>query len=128
MSKQTLLLLVLICFKVAVKAQDDIPVKVFYTFVTGEITTKKGGKDTTFFKTVGEEISKIKQPTLLIWGNNDIITPPFVGEEFKKLIPNSELHFIDKCGHAPMMEQAQDFNRILEEFLNKLNERSANPA
>ncbi len=77
---------------------------------------------------MGEEISKIKQPTLLIWGNNDIITPPFVGEEFKKLIPNSELHFIDKCGHAPMMEQAQDFNRILEEFLNKLNERSANPA
>jgi 2-hydroxy-6-oxonona-2,4-dienedioate hydrolase len=77
---------------------------------------------------MGEEISQIKQPTLLIWGNNDIITPPFVGEEFKKLIPKSELFFIDQCGHAPMMEQPQDFNRILEGFLNKLNEHSTNLA
>src|ERR1700733_893320 len=46
---------------------------------------------------LGEEVSQIKVPTLLIWGNNDAITPPFVGEEFRKLIPNSELHFIDKC-------------------------------
>jgi pimeloyl-ACP methyl ester carboxylesterase len=46
---------------------------------------------------LGEELNHIKQPTLLVWGNNDIITPPFVGEEFKKLIPNSELHFVDKC-------------------------------
>ncbi len=71
---------------------------------------------------LGDEVSKIKQPTLLIWGNNDIITPPFVGEEFKKLIPNSELHFIDKCGHAPMMEVPQEFNNILEKFLLKQNE------
>ena len=71
---------------------------------------------------LGDEVSKIEQPTLLIWGNNDIITPPFVGEEFNKLIPNSELHFIDKCGHAPMMEVPQEFNNILENFLHKLNE------
>jgi len=71
---------------------------------------------------LGEEVSKIKQPTLLIWGNNDIITPPFVGEEFNKLIPNSELHFIDKCGHAPMMEVPQEFNNILEKFLLKQKE------
>jgi pimeloyl-ACP methyl ester carboxylesterase len=68
---------------------------------------------------MGEELNKIKQPTLLIWGNNDIITPPFVGEEFHKLIPNSELHFIDKCGHAPMMEVPDEFNKILEQFLVK---------
>lgn len=68
---------------------------------------------------LGEELSKIEHPTLLIWGNNDIITPPFVGEEFHKLIPNSELYFIDKCGHAPMMEVPDEFNRILEKFLTK---------
>jgi pimeloyl-ACP methyl ester carboxylesterase len=68
---------------------------------------------------LGEELNQIKQPTLLVWGNNDIITPPFVGEEFKKLIPNSELHFIDKCGHAPMMEVPQEFNTILTNFLSK---------
>lgn len=71
---------------------------------------------------LGEELNQIKQPTLLIWGNNDIITPPFVGKEFNKLIPNSELHFIDKCGHAPMMEVPQEFNLILDKFLTKLNQ------
>jgi pimeloyl-ACP methyl ester carboxylesterase len=69
---------------------------------------------------LGHELNQIKLPTCLIWGNNDTITPPFVGEEFHKLIPNSELHFIDKCGHAPMMEVPSEFNRILETFLAKL--------
>src|SRR5690606_11932990 len=59
---------------------------------------------------LGEDINRIKKPTLLIWGNNDAITPPFVAREFHKLIPNSELHFVDKCGHAPMMEQPVEFN------------------
>jgi 2-hydroxy-6-oxonona-2,4-dienedioate hydrolase len=71
---------------------------------------------------LGEELNQIKQPTLLVWGNNDTITPPFVAREFNKLIPNSELHFIDKCGHAPMMEVPEEFNVILHKFLKKLNE------
>lgn len=74
---------------------------------------------------LGEELNQIKQPTLLIWGNNDTVTPPFVAREFQRLIPNSELHFIDKCGHAPMMEVPQEFNRILHKFLTKLNEPAA---
>jgi len=74
---------------------------------------------------LGEELNQIKQPTLLIWGNNDTITPPFVAREFHKLIPNSELHFIDKCGHAPMMEVPADFNQILHKFLTKLKEPAA---
>jgi len=71
---------------------------------------------------LGEELNQIKQPTLLVWGSNDIITPPFVAQEFNKLIPNSELHFVDKCGHAPMMEVPDEFNAILHKFLKKLNE------
>ncbi|PJE46611.1 MAG: alpha/beta hydrolase [Sediminibacterium sp.] len=68
---------------------------------------------------LGEELNQIKQPTCLIWGNNDTITPPFVGQEFNKLIPNSELHFVDHCGHAPMMEVPVEFNTILSAFLDK---------
>lgn len=74
---------------------------------------------------LGDELNQIKQPTLLIWGNNDTITPPFVGREFHKLIPNSELHFIDKCGHAPMMEVPGEFNQILHKFLTKLSQPAA---
>jgi len=71
---------------------------------------------------LGEELNQVKQPTLLVWGNNDSITPPFVAQEFHKLIPNSELYFIDKCGHAPMMEVPAEFNAILHKFLTKLKE------
>jgi 2-hydroxy-6-oxonona-2,4-dienedioate hydrolase len=74
---------------------------------------------------LNDELSQIKQPCCLIWGNNDSITPPFVGKEFNRLIPNSELHFIDKCGHAPMMEVPEEFNKILDGFLNKLKSPAA---
>lgn len=74
---------------------------------------------------LGEELSQIKQPTCLIWGNNDTITPPFVGKEFHRLIPNSELHFVDKCGHAPMMEVPEEFNNVLDQFLSKLKTPAA---
>ncbi len=70
---------------------------------------------------LGDELRNITQPTLLIWGQNDNITPPFVAKEFQSLIPNSELQFIDKCGHAPMMERPQEFNQILHKFLEKLS-------
>lgn len=67
-----------------------------------------------------KQLDKIKAPTLLIWGSNDTITPPFVAEKFNELIENSELHFIDKCAHAPMMEVPDEFNRILEDFLARV--------
>jgi 2-hydroxy-6-oxonona-2,4-dienedioate hydrolase len=68
---------------------------------------------------LGNELNSIQTPTCLIWGQNDTITPPMVAEEFHKLIPNSELHWIDKCGHAPMMEVPEEFNRILGDFLKR---------
>jgi len=66
-------------------------------------------------------LHRLTMPVLLIWGKNDRITPPFVGEEFHKLLPNSELVMLDECGHAPMMEKPNEFNLVLDEFLQKLN-------
>jgi 2-hydroxy-6-oxonona-2,4-dienedioate hydrolase len=68
---------------------------------------------------LGDELNDMKVPTCLIWGKNDTITPPMVAEEFLSLIPNSELHWVDKCGHAPMMEVPAEFNEILTTFLAK---------
>jgi pimeloyl-ACP methyl ester carboxylesterase len=64
-----------------------------------------------------QDLHNIKVPTLLVWGLNDTITPPMVGHDFNRLIPNSELKFIDKCCHAPMMEQPEKFNEIVVDFL-----------
>ena len=69
---------------------------------------------------MSEDLPKITAPSFLIWGTDDKVTPPFVAHEFKKLLPNSELKFIEKCGHAPMMERPQIFNEILSDFLEKL--------
>ncbi len=66
---------------------------------------------------VAKELHRIEAPTLLVWGLNDTITPPHVGHEFNRLIANSELYFIDKCCHAPMMEHPERFNVLLEQFL-----------
>lgn len=67
------------------------------------------------------ELPTIKVPTLLVWGLNDTITPPMVAHEFNRLIPQSELKFIDQCCHAPMMEHPDKFNQIVEEFLVRKN-------
>jgi len=68
---------------------------------------------------MAKDITRIQVPTLLIWGLNDTITPPPVAHEFNRLIKNSELHFIDQCGHAPMMEHPEEFNQILKKFLKQ---------
>lgn len=67
-----------------------------------------------------KDLHKITIPVSLIWGRNDKITPPEVAVEFHELLPDSELHWIDKCGHAPMMEHPEEFNVLLKQFLTKL--------
>jgi len=66
-----------------------------------------------------EDLPNIKIPVCLIWGENDNITPPEVAKEFNKLIPKSELFWIEKCGHAAMMERPEEFNRIVKDWLQK---------
>ena len=38
------------------------------------------------------------------------------------MIENSELHFLDKCGHAPMMERPDLFNIALESFIRRVED------
>jgi hypothetical protein len=66
---------------------------------------------------LASELHRIKVPTLLVWGLNDTITPPMVAHDFNRLIPNSQLRFIDHCCHAPMMEHPEKFNLLVEDFL-----------
>ena len=66
---------------------------------------------------MSKDLPEINTPTCIIWGKNDIVTPPNVAEEFNSLLPNSDLFWIDKCGHAPMMEHPKRFNDILKSWL-----------
>ncbi|BAV95404.1 alpha/beta fold hydrolase [Ichthyobacterium seriolicida] len=68
---------------------------------------------------ISDELPNIKAPTCIIWGENDIVTPLNVAEEFHTLLPNSDLYLLDKCGHAPMMEHPELFNDILGKWLSE---------
>lgn len=70
---------------------------------------------------MAKDLPKMTTPTCIIWGKNDKVTPPDVAEEFNRLLPNSDLYWIDKCGHAAMMECPEEFNNHLLEWLKKTN-------
>jgi pimeloyl-ACP methyl ester carboxylesterase len=119
---------------------DFIKEKVEYTFYDPAVATKEMVDDV--FRIINDrhsvirilamaksairhnmknDLHKINVPVSLIWGKDDKITPPDVAIEFDQELPNSELHWIDNCGHAPMMEQPAEFNRLLKGFLEKVN-------
>lgn len=68
---------------------------------------------------MAKELPKMTMPVCPIWGRQDTITPPEVAEEFHALLPHSELHWIDACAHAPMMEQPEQFNALLGTWLER---------
>lgn len=70
---------------------------------------------------MAQDLPEMKTPTCIIWGRNDGVTPPDVAELFHELLPDSDLHWIDECGHAPMMEHPKEFNSILDSWLTKRN-------
>ncbi len=72
---------------------------------------------------LGDRIRDIACPTLIIWGRNDIVTPPDAAEEFNRRIPDSRIVWFDRCGHAPMLEKPEEFARALREFTDELDRR-----
>ena len=68
---------------------------------------------------MAKDLPNMKTPTCIIWGKNDNVTPPEVAEEFHELLPDSDLYWIDKCGHAAMMEHPDEFNRLLDAWLRE---------
>ncbi|WP_350285130.1 alpha/beta hydrolase [uncultured Croceitalea sp.] len=68
---------------------------------------------------MSKDLPSMQTPTCIIWGENDSVTPPNVAEEFHELLPDSELFWIEKCGHAPMMEHPDEFNTVLDAWLTK---------
>jgi len=70
---------------------------------------------------MAKDLPHMTQPTCLIWGKQDNVTPPEVANDFHKLLPDSDLFWIDKCGHAAMMETPEQFNEILHDWLKSRN-------
>lgn len=63
-------------------------------------------------------LDKIGSPTLIIWGAEDRILPLDAGFILRKLIPNADMHIFSKCGHWAQWERPDEFNAIVDQFIN----------
>lgn len=70
---------------------------------------------------MAKDLPNMKTPVCIIWGKNDTVTPPEVAEDFDSLLPDSDLYWIDKCGHAAMMEHPELFNELLHDWFKQRN-------
>lgn len=66
---------------------------------------------------VSSFLNKIDHPVLLVWGLHDPVSPPESALHFNDLLSNSEIRFIEDCGHVPMLEKPQQFVAHLQAFL-----------
>ena len=100
-------------------ATDELVDKVF-EIATNRISTLKllGYARSAIRHNMAKDLPDFKMPVCLIWGEHDKVTPPDVANEFHKLLPNSELHWMPLCGHAAMWEHPEEFSKIVLKFLD----------
>lgn len=72
---------------------------------------------------LGDHLAEIHTPTLVAWGTHDRVTPPDVAEEFIRLLPDAELVWLDRCGHAPQIEDPAQLAEAIDGFLDRLDAR-----
>jgi pimeloyl-ACP methyl ester carboxylesterase len=72
-----------------------------------------------------DRLPEIRQPTLIVWGENDSIIPVGDAHEFERLIPDSRKVVMKETGHVPMAERPQAFNDVMLEFLAETGPASA---
>jgi pimeloyl-ACP methyl ester carboxylesterase len=63
------------------------------------------------------EVRGVKAPTLIVWGKYDELANPAGADRLERAIPGSKKVIIDNCGHLPQLEKADEFNRIVRDFL-----------
>lgn len=70
---------------------------------------------------LGAEIHQISVPTLVLWGRQDIVTPPEAADEFHAKIRGSQIRWFEQCGHAPMIEASGPFAESLVSFCGRVD-------
>lgn len=82
--------------------------------ICGAQLAMAGRTDTT------EALQSIKVPTLILVGEFDTVIPVKISETMHSKIPNSELHILPKAAHLTNLENTEDFDRFLLDFLNRV--------
>lgn len=64
-----------------------------------------------------QPLDALTQPTLVVWGRHDRIIGPAASRRVLRNVPHARLAMLERSGHLPMVEQPDDFNRLMAEFL-----------
>jgi 2-hydroxy-6-oxonona-2,4-dienedioate hydrolase len=64
-----------------------------------------------------QEVRSVKAPTLVVWGKFDELANPAGADRLERTIPGARKVIIDNCGHMPQLERADEFNRLVRDFL-----------
>ena len=71
--------------------------------------------------------SRVDAPALLLWGTDDVVTPPALGRRVREALPGARLLFILEAGHFPMADRPSVYAFHLASFLNDLAPKSLPP-
>ncbi len=93
-----------------------MPVLVRDALRMGPVTLWRAARDLLAADIRGD-LRNIEVPTLLVWGENDPLIPPAVGNLLRAEIPSSRLLLLQRAGHVPMFDQPKDFDAALLAFL-----------
>lgn len=72
------------------------------------------------------DLPNIRVPTLLVYGEDDTLTPPALGRSMAERIPGAEMVVIPDAGHLPNIEQPEAFNKAVLAFLRRHRDRARN--
>ncbi len=92
------------------------PILAYDSLRAGPITLLKATKDLIALD-VSEEIKLIKEPVLIIWGENDTLVPPSLGHMLREELANARLLTLKHASHVSMFDQPQAFNAAVNAFL-----------
>ena len=67
-----------------------------------------------------DALAAIECPVLMIWGENDVVTPPAAWERCAAGMARGEFRAISGCGHVPMLERPDEYNRVLLSFVRRV--------
>ena len=93
----------------------------FMLKITRMLVDIHGGKSEVLAP-IMENLHKIKQPALIVWGANDQVFPLQQAYTGKEKMPNAHLNIMERCGHIPNLEKPEEFNNIVLEFLLGVDE------
>jgi pimeloyl-ACP methyl ester carboxylesterase len=74
---------------------------------------------------VRDRLAGIRQPTLVVVGDRDWLTPPAASQDIARRLPNAELRVLPDAGHFAFIEQPALFNAAVRQFARRLQSANA---